>query len=50
MLLSTNNQDKEAPGEGLPPTAPDLPGAPSLYPNVSIWAHPLHKSQLEYVP
>ena len=50
MLLSTNNQDKEAPGEGLPPTAPDLPGAPSLYPNVSIWAHPLHKSQLQYVP
>ena len=34
MVLSTNNQDKEALGEGSPPTAPKLPGAPSLYPNV----------------
>ena len=50
MVLGTGNQEKEPPHEGSPPTAPELPGAPSLYPNVSIWAHPLHKSQLEDVP
>ena len=51
MVLSTDNQEKEAPHEGSPSMAPELPGAPSLYPNVShIHEHPLHKSQLKYVP
>ena len=35
MVLGTNSQDKEAPSEGSPPTAPKLPGAPSLYPKVT---------------
>ena len=34
MLLDTHNQEKETPREGSPPIAPELPGAPSLYPNV----------------
>ena len=34
MVLGTGNQEKEPPCEGLPPTAPELPGAPSSYPNV----------------
>ena len=34
MVLGTDNQEKEPSFEGLPPTAPELPGAPSLYPNV----------------
>ena len=34
MVLGTDNQEKEAPCEGSPPMAPELPGAPSLYPNV----------------
>ena len=34
MVLGTGNQEKEPPHEGSPPTAPELPGAPSLYPNV----------------
>ena len=33
-VLSTDNQQKEPPREGSPPTALELPGAPSLYPNV----------------
>ena len=34
MVLGTDNQEKEAPHEGLPPMAPELPGASSLYPKV----------------
>ena len=34
MVLGTDNQEKEAPCEGSPPKAPELPGAPSFYPNV----------------
>ena len=34
MVLGTGNQEKEPPHKGSPPTAPKLPGAPSLYPNV----------------
>ena len=34
MVLGTDNQEKEAPHEGSLPMAPELPGAPSLYPNV----------------
>ena len=34
MVLGTDNQEKEAPGEGSTPMAPKLPGVPSLYPNV----------------
>ena len=51
MVLGTDNQEKEPPHEGSPPTAPELPGAPSLYPNMPPYREqPLHKSQLEYVP
>ena len=32
--LGTGNQEKEPPREGSPPTAPESPGAPSLYSNV----------------
>ena len=35
MVSGTGNQEKDPPREGSPPTAPaELPGAPSLYPNV----------------
>ena len=34
MVLGTDNQEKEPPGESLPPMAPELPGVPSLYPNM----------------
>ena len=34
MVVGTGNQEKEPPREGSPPTAPESPGAPSLYPNV----------------
>ena len=34
MVLGTGNQEKELPHEGSPLTAPELPGAPSLYPNM----------------
>ena len=34
MVLGTDNQEKEAPHEGSPPMAPELPGVPSLYPNM----------------
>ena len=34
MVLGTDNQKKEAPHEGSPPMAPELPGVSSLYPNV----------------
>ena len=37
MVLGTDNIKKEAPCEGLPPMAPELPGAPSLYPNVPLY-------------
>ena len=30
MVLGTDNQEKEAPCEGSPPMAPELPGAPFL--------------------
>ena len=30
MVLGTDNQEKEPPGESLPPMAPKLPSAPSL--------------------
>ena len=35
MVLGTDNTEKEAPCEGSPPMAPELPGASSLYPKVS---------------
>ena len=39
MVLGIDNQEKESapqpPHEGLPPMAPELPGTPSLYPNVA---------------
>ena len=35
MVLGTEKQKKEAPFEGSPLMAPKLPGAPSLYPNMS---------------
>ena len=51
MVLGTGNQRKEVPREGSPSMAPELPGAPSLYPTcLHIQKHPLHKSQLKYVP
>ena len=51
MVVGTGNQEQEPPREGSPPTAPELPGAPSLYPNMPPYREqPLHKSQLEYVP
>ena len=51
MVLGTDNQEKEAPSEGSTPMAPELPSAPFLYPTWShIQKHPLHKSQLKYVP
>ena len=34
MVLGTDNQEKEPHHEGSPPMAPEVPGAPSLYPNV----------------
>ena len=34
MVWGTDNQEKEASHEGSPPMAPELPGAPSLYPNI----------------
>ena len=34
MVLGTDNQEKEVPHAGLPPMAPELLGAPSLYPNL----------------
>ena len=34
MVLGTDNQEKEAPQEGSLPMAPELPGAPSSYPNM----------------
>ena len=33
MVLGTDNQEKVPACEGSPPMAPELPGAPSLYPN-----------------
>ena len=36
MVLGTDNQEKEAPHEGLPSMAPELPGAPSLYLNMPL--------------
>ena len=33
-LLGKGNQENEPPCEGSPPTAPELSGAPSLYPNM----------------
>ena len=37
MVLGTDNQEKESPCEGPPPTAPELSGAPSLYPNMALY-------------
>ena len=34
MVLGIDNQEKEAPHEDSPATAPELPSAPSLYPNM----------------
>ena len=60
MVLGTDNQEEEPPHEGSlpmpmkrlePPTAPELSGASSLYPNMPLYpGAPPHKSQLEYVP
>ena len=33
-MLGTDYQEKEPPHKGSPPTAPESPGAPSLYPNL----------------
>ena len=51
MVLGIDNQEKESapqpPHEGSPPTAPELPDAPSCIQTCPhIWEHPLHKSQL----
>ena len=52
MMLGTNNQKKEP----LPMKAhlPQLPRCLLLLPFIQmsphIWEHPVHKSQLEYVP
>ena len=37
MVLGTDNQEKESPCEGPPPTAPELSGARSLYPNMALY-------------
>ena len=46
MVLGTDNQEEEPPHEGSlpmpmkrlePPTAPELPGVPSLYPNMPLY-------------
>ena len=51
MVLGIDNQEKEAPHEVSSPMTPELPGAPSLYPNIPPYlGTPLHKSQLKYVP
>ena len=34
MVLGADNQEKEVPHAGLPPMAPELPGASFLYPKV----------------
>ena len=34
MVLGTDNEEKEPPLEVSLPMAPELPGAPSLYPNM----------------
>ena len=34
MVVGIGNQEKEPPHKGSPPTAPESPGAPSLYPNL----------------
>ena len=34
MVLGTDNQEKEAPMKAQPPMAPELPGAPFLYPSI----------------
>ena len=45
MVLGTDKQEKEAPCEGSPPMSPELPDAPSLYPNMPTYleAPPLQK-------
>ena len=61
MMLGTDNQAKEPPCEGLPPTAPELPGGLSLYPNVPpypgapppqkpVWVCPLVETGGEFGP
>ena len=35
MVLDTDNQEKEAPHEVSPPMTPELPGAPSSFPNMT---------------
>ena len=51
MVLSTDNQEKEAPREGSPSMAPELPVFLSCIQTCPhIQEHPLHKSQLKYVP
>ena len=37
MVLDTGNQEKETLHEGLLHMAPELPGAPSLFPNVPVY-------------
>ena len=51
MVLGTDNIKKEAPCEGLPPMAPELPGAPSLYPNVPLYpGAPLPQKPIQVCP
>ena len=61
MVLGTDNQEKEPPCEGSPPMAPELPGSPSLYPNVPPYlgapppqkpaqVHPLAETGGEFRP
>ena len=51
MVLGTGNQEKEPPCEGSPPQLPScLVLLPCIQTCPHIWKHPLHKSQLEYVP
>ena len=61
IVLGIDNQEKEASHEGSPPMAPELPGAPSLYPNVPpylgtplsqkpTWICPLVETGGEFTP
>ena len=55
MVLGTGNQEKEPPpNHPMKAHLPQLPSSLVLLPCIQtcphIWEHPLHKSQLEYVP
>ena len=55
MVLGTGNQEKEPPpNHPVKAHLPQLPSCLVLLPCIQtcphIWEHPLHKSQLEFVP